>query len=114
MSAIFLKGGTLLVHDAQDHVQSIAQDLLIEGNVISKIGKDIQAPPDSTVIDCRDKIISPGFINTHLHTWETQLRGRLGDGLLHDYFTNGLQLIKPSKEYVPNTYRRASSVQLHP
>lgn len=90
MTSILLKGGTVLVHDAQDHVRSIREDVLIEGNLIKKIAKDIQSPPGAKIIDCQDKLISPGFVNTHLHTWETQLKGRLGDGLLLDYMVNGL------------------------
>lgn len=90
MPSILLKGGTTLVHDAQDYVHPVGEDLLAEGQFIKRIGKDIQPPPGAKVVDCRNKIISPGFINTHLHTWETQLRGQTGDGLLLDYMVNGI------------------------
>lgn len=77
MSSILLKGGTILVHDAQDHVQVILEDLLVEGRFITKIGKDIQPPSSTHIINCQNKIVSPGFVNTHLHTVRTLARDDL-------------------------------------
>lgn len=59
MSSILLKNGTALIHDANDKVAAVATDILIEEDKISKIAKDISAP-GAEVIDCSDKIISPG------------------------------------------------------
>jgi len=88
MSSILLKGGTLLVHDSGDHVTSIKSDVLIQGRFIQQIGVDISPPPEATIMDCNDKIISPGFIDTHRHVWQSQLKGRHPDGLLLDYMVN--------------------------
>jgi cytosine/adenosine deaminase-related metal-dependent hydrolase len=87
--SILLQGGTLLVHDDNDHVSAIEADVLIDGQYISKIAKGIKAPDKAKIVDCQNKILSPGFVNTHLHTWETQLKGRIEDGLLLDYMVNG-------------------------
>lgn len=40
-------------------------DILIEGNKISKIGKNINVK--AKVIDCQNKFILPGLINLHVH-----------------------------------------------
>lgn len=66
MSQTLLKGGTALIHDDNDNVQAIKMDILVEGNKISRIGKDIPAQ-QAQVIDCTDKVISPGFVDTHHH-----------------------------------------------
>jgi cytosine/adenosine deaminase-related metal-dependent hydrolase len=66
MTQTLLKGGTALIHDSNEAVKAVKSDILIEGNKISKIGKDISAP-QANIIDCTDKIISPGFIDTHHH-----------------------------------------------
>jgi cytosine/adenosine deaminase-related metal-dependent hydrolase len=96
MKSMLLQGGTILTHDAYDHVKAIQADLLIEGNSITKIEKGIQAPLGTEVIDCTDKILSPGFIDTHSHLWQTLLKGRHGDDLLLDYFPKGRKgLCKP-------------------
>ena len=88
MAQLLLKNGTALIHDANEHVNSAKTDILIQGNRIAKIGTDILAP-QATVIDCTDKIISPGFIDTHHHVWQTQLKGRHADHTLMNYFPTG-------------------------
>ncbi|KAG0651489.1 5 -deoxyadenosine deaminase [Hyphodiscus hymeniophilus] len=80
-----LQGGLVLTHGADDHVLPIKADLLIEGNVITKIEDGIQPSAEYEVIDCTDKILSPGFIDTHHHVWQTLLKGRHADHLLLDY-----------------------------
>lgn len=86
---ILLQGGTVLTHGGNDHVLPIKADLLIEGNIITKIEEGIQSPPHAEVIDCTDKILSPGFIDTHHHLWQTLLKGRHGNELLLDYIPTG-------------------------
>ena len=88
MPSVLLQGGTVLVHDSDDHVTPIQADLLIEGNKIAKIEKDIQTEA-AKVIDCRGKIVSPGFIDAHRHMWQTQLKGRHANELLLDYIPTG-------------------------
>lgn len=80
-----LKNGTVLLHDDNQRVQVATTDILIEGNKISKIGKHITAASSATIIDCTDKIISPGFIDTHHHVWQTQLKGRHADQTFLEY-----------------------------
>ncbi|KAJ6531061.1 hypothetical protein B0H19DRAFT_1327052 [Mycena capillaripes] len=43
----------------------------------------------TTNIDCTGKIISPGFIDTHHHVWQTQLKGRHANDLLLEYMCKG-------------------------
>jgi hypothetical protein len=87
--SILLQGGTILIHDENDHVQSVKTDLLIEGNTISKIEKDINPTTETEIIDCKDKLISPGFIDTHHHLWQTLLKGRHANEMLLEYFYTG-------------------------
>jgi cytosine/adenosine deaminase-related metal-dependent hydrolase len=87
---MLLQGGTVLTHDAQDHVLPIKADLLIEGNIITKIHEGIEPPSGCDVVDCTDKILSPGFIDTHHHVWQTLLKGRHANHLLLDYFAPGM------------------------
>jgi cytosine/adenosine deaminase-related metal-dependent hydrolase len=89
-SSILLQGGTILKHDADDQVHALQDtDLLIQGEIIAKIGVNLVAPPGAKVIDCHDKIISPGFVDTHHHVWQTQLKGRHSDDTLLDYTAKG-------------------------
>ncbi|KAF5976049.1 cytosine deaminase [Fusarium coicis] len=86
---LLLKGGTVLIHDANNNVQALERDILIENNRISKIADIIGEITDAELIDCTDKIISPGFIDTHHHLWQTQLKGRHANELLLDYMASG-------------------------
>jgi len=91
MSSIVLKNGTALLHDANDHVRGEKADILITGNKIVKIAAniDVSSLKDIETIDCTDKIISPGFVDTHHHVWQTQLKGRHADELLQAYMVSG-------------------------
>lgn len=88
-SSILLKGGILLLHDDADHVIPTHADLLIEGNTITNVSKDIPASAAAKVVDCTSKIVSPGFVSTHAHLWQTQLKGRHPNHTLVDYMPAG-------------------------
>lgn len=91
--SLLLKGATLLTHSDDQPPRVIPlfnHDLLIENGVIAGIGQDLQPRnPDAQVVDCAGKIVSPGFINTHVHLWQSQLKGRHSDDSLLTYFANG-------------------------
>ncbi|KAI9778291.1 MAG: hypothetical protein M1835_004968 [Candelina submexicana] len=89
-TSVLLKGGTILSHGTNDHITPLrVTDLLIQGNRITKIASGIEAPDDAQVIDCKDKIVSPGFIDTHHHIWQTQLKGRHADETFLQYMPSG-------------------------
>lgn len=92
VSRILLKTGTVLQHVENDHVQALRDmDILIVDDRIAQIGPGIPSDGSELVIDCRDKIISPGFVNAHHHLWQTQLKGRFADLTLLDYIVEGKQ-----------------------
>ncbi|KAF7362184.1 Metallo-dependent hydrolase [Mycena venus] len=88
-SSLLLSNGTVLVHDREDHVNPIKADILIVDNKIVEIAPSISPASDAVNIDCTGKILSPGFIDTHHHMWQTQLKGRHADDLLLDYLFKG-------------------------
>ncbi|MCZ0991527.1 amidohydrolase family protein [Streptomyces diastatochromogenes] len=49
-------------------------DVLIEDGVIVEVAERIDAP-DAEVIDATDRIVMPGFVDNHRHTWQTAFRG---------------------------------------
>jgi cytosine/adenosine deaminase-related metal-dependent hydrolase len=62
-------------------------DLLIEGSVIKAIGSKLSAPGAQT-IDASGMIVTPGFVNAHMHTWQTALRGVSSNWTILEYFAN--------------------------
>jgi cytosine/adenosine deaminase-related metal-dependent hydrolase len=103
---MLLKGGTVLVHDEEDHVHSLKADLLIEGKIISKIEPNISVSASTQIIDCTNKILTPGFIDTHHHVWQTLLKGRHGDDMLLDYFPKGIHLCLPCENTADSETRK--------
>lgn len=91
--SILLQNATLLVPkgSGDDHVIPLKNhSLLIEGNKIARIAAHIDPPYETTeVIDCSAKIISPGFVDTHHHVWQTQLKGRHANHSLLEYMVPG-------------------------
>ena len=49
-------------------------DMLIEGNRVKKVGKNLQAPENARVIDASRLAVVPGFVNTHHHFYQTLTR----------------------------------------
>jgi cytosine/adenosine deaminase-related metal-dependent hydrolase len=89
MSNILLKNGVVLIHDANNHVVPTRTSILIENGKITKIGTAIEKIGEIEVIDCTDMIISPGFVDTHHHGWQTQLKGRHANEQLLEYMVTG-------------------------
>ena len=63
-SSLLLKGGVVLLHGADDHVEGVKRDILVDNGKIIEISEDIKVSAGVKVIDCSDKIISPGFVDT--------------------------------------------------
>lgn len=69
---LLLKGGAIISMD--ETVGDLEQgDLLVEGGKIAAIGPSLSSE-GAEVIDARDMIITPGFVDCHRHSWEAQLR----------------------------------------
>ena len=60
-------------------------DVLVERDRIVEIRPGIDAA-DADVVDARGRIIMPGLINAHMHTWQTALRGFAANWTLPEYF----------------------------
>lgn len=86
---MLLKGGTLILHSKEGHITPSRADLLIEGDRIQAI-QDTILPNDSmTVIDCKGQVLSPGFVDTHHHLWQSQQKGIHSNQTLLDYYHSG-------------------------
>lgn len=86
MPTYLLKGGVVATWTKENQSRAFKADILIESTTITQIAEDITAPAGAEVIDCTNKWITPGFIDTHRHTWMTVMRGNHGDWLLSEYF----------------------------
>lgn len=88
LNRLLIKGATVVSMDDAIGVVHNA-DLLIEGDRIISLSEARGAPvanPASQVIDGRGFIVVPGFVNAHMHTWQTALRGMASNWTLLEYF----------------------------
>jgi 5-methylthioadenosine/S-adenosylhomocysteine deaminase len=70
----------ILIHNCSYLVQSptcITQDvdLIIQGNRIAQVGKNLATPADAEILDGSDCVVMPGFINTHAHLYQNLMKG---------------------------------------
>lgn len=81
---IRIKGATIVSMDPT--IGTIESgDTLIDGGKIVAVGRNVGSWA-VTEIDARDMIALPGFINGHIHLWQTALRGVAADWTLDHYF----------------------------
>lgn len=80
MDRLLLKRAEVLLPAGQVTIADIA----IEGNRIVGVG-ELPGWQAGTIIDCRDKLAIPGFVNTHTHAAMTLFRSYADDMLLMDW-----------------------------
>lgn len=61
-------------------------DVLIDGARIAAVGAHLPRESDLELIDGRNRIVLPGFVDTHRHMWAAMLRGCACYGDLGTYF----------------------------
>jgi len=84
MARTLIRSATILTMD--DRLGDLAcADLLVDGDRIAAIGRNIAAT-DAEVVDGRGRLVIPGLINAHMHTWQTALRGFAANWTLPEYF----------------------------
>ena len=61
-------------------------DMLVENGKIKAIGPSLSVGPDVLMVDGTNRILIPGFVDTHSHSYQGLLRGLLPNGVvLPDY-----------------------------
>lgn len=74
---ILFTGATVVTMDPGLGVLHNA-DLLVEGGTITAVSPRLDVG-DAVVVDATGTVLSPGFVDTHRHAWETQLRRIMPD-----------------------------------
>ncbi|WP_108647789.1 amidohydrolase family protein [Polynucleobacter rarus] len=80
---ILIRGAAIVTMDALGEISK--GDILIEDDKIKDISLHIDAQADEE-IDAQGYILVPGFINAHMHTWQTALRALASNWTLLEYF----------------------------
>ncbi|TSA00060.1 MAG: cytosine deaminase [Rhodocyclaceae bacterium] len=84
MTRKLIRGATLVTMD--DALGDFsAADVAIDGNLITAVGRDLPQA-GAEIIAGGGRIVIPGLINAHMHTWQTCLRGVAANWTLLEYF----------------------------
>jgi dihydropyrimidinase len=62
--ALLIKNGEIITAASRQKA-----DIYCEGETITRIGQNLEAPPDAEVIDASGKYVFPGFIDPHVHIY---------------------------------------------
>lgn len=62
--SLLIKNGEIVTADSRYHA-----DIYAEGETITRIGLNLDAPPGAEVIDAKGKLVFPGFIDPHVHIY---------------------------------------------
>ncbi|MEO5922060.1 MAG: amidohydrolase family protein, partial [Pseudolysinimonas sp.] len=89
-------------------------DVLITGDTITAVGPKLPVPEGTLEIEATGGILTPGFVDTHRHMWQTALRGYGGDWALSQYFVfyylqHG-EVLRPEDIYAGNLLSALESV----
>ncbi|KAL8727582.1 MAG: hypothetical protein Q9181_005666 [Wetmoreana brouardii] len=92
MASKVLKDGTVLTFDDAAKAVKVLRraSVLIVDDRITAIAEDfddLSLPADSEIINVQGKIVSPGFVNTHVHMWQSVYRTIGPDIILAQYFS---------------------------
>ncbi|KAH9890224.1 amidohydrolase [Xylariomycetidae sp. FL2044] len=91
-SSVLLSGGTIIAFDPEKEALDVVRNgaVLVTDDRIAGIYTTPDIPPDhlppgTETVDCAHKIITPGFIDTHRHGWQTALKTLASNTTLAEY-----------------------------
>ncbi len=62
--ALLIRNGEIVTVGSRVH-----GDIYVENHTITRIGKNLEAPPGAEIIDATGKLVFPGFIDPHVHIY---------------------------------------------
>jgi 5-methylthioadenosine/S-adenosylhomocysteine deaminase len=103
-----LHGGTIITMDAERRILH-GGGVLVDGDRIVDVGDGDRLRrehPSAEVLDCSDRVVIPGLVNTHTHLFQTLLKGLGDDLVLKDWF---VQMTGPSAAELTDADVRAAA-----
>jgi 5-methylthioadenosine/S-adenosylhomocysteine deaminase len=76
MTDTFFRDVLVVAMDDDHGSTPFRADVLVSGDRISAVGDALEVPAGATVVDGRDRLLMPGMVNAHVHSWEALFRGR--------------------------------------
>ncbi|MFF5986587.1 amidohydrolase family protein [Prauserella flavalba] len=74
--AIVIRDAEVITMDAATGSTPVTRSIRIEDGLIVEIGASVTLRDTDTVLNGRDRLVCPGFVNAHTHSWEYLAKGR--------------------------------------
>jgi 5-methylthioadenosine/S-adenosylhomocysteine deaminase len=105
MTKTHISGATIIAVDAEHKTRPFKGDILIEGARIAHVGGSIPTPEGARKIDGTNRLVTPGLVNAHLHSWEAMFKGRFDNmpleiWMLYSYPILGTKPLDPRLIYL--------------
>lgn len=91
-STLIIRGGSVFDPGAG---QVRAADIEVTDGTVRSIEPGLPVPPGAEVLDATDRLVLPGFVDAHRHTWQAVLRGIAPDVTLEHYLDLCLRTLGP-------------------
>ncbi|MCP9489903.1 MAG: amidohydrolase [Solirubrobacteraceae bacterium MAG38_C4-C5] len=75
-TSTLLSGACVLTMDPTSGAEPVRRDILIKGDRIEAVEPSISPERANEVVDLTDRLVMPGLVNAHLHSWEALFKGR--------------------------------------
>lgn len=75
MTTLF-RNALVVAMDDEHRSEPFRADVLVAGDRIDAVGTGLVAPEGATVVDATDRLLMPGLVNAHVHSWEVLFKGR--------------------------------------
>ncbi|RCG32468.1 amidohydrolase [Sphaerisporangium album] len=92
-TSLLIRNGLLIDTDPTPVVRS--GDILVEDGLIAAVETSLPDVPGAEVIDAMDRIVMPGFVDTHRHTWQAAIRSVAPDITFPGYIGRVLGELAP-------------------
>ena len=106
VSKILMNGTVLSWDEAENRIKVLprASILVVDDRIkgISETLDEIEIPTGIEEIDVEGKIVSPGFVNTHVHMWQTVYKTLGPDTFVVQYFLWLSQMSAATQAFTPD------------
>jgi cytosine/adenosine deaminase-related metal-dependent hydrolase len=98
-ASILFRGGTVVAFNKQTQGLRVIRDgsVLVTNDRIAGVfdGAPTKAPPGVEIVDISGKILTPGFIDTHRHGWQTAFKTMASNTTLIEFFGRYSSFVAP-------------------
>jgi len=74
--SLLIRGATVLAMGGPQGSTPFKGDILIESDRIAAIENNVPVPEGAQIVEGIDKLVMPGLVNAHVHSWEAMFKGR--------------------------------------